>query len=315
MGAALTYARRYALFTLVGIAGEDDLDAHDLIAPDNQSSDQPKAPTNGSGGQKDHALGPTLGRPQAMPQRPGKTILEADASAALRTRLIVELDQLGSGEEAAIWAHRCLREKNQLTAEDAQAVEEAFKATLKNFEPPPVAEPSSERSTSTAPFTQKRKAKRSRKHPDRSQTIDKSALALPEPRRIRDPDHVKFVAQQSCLVCGRRPADAHHLRFAQSRALSRKVSDEFVVPVCRGHHREIHRCGDEAAWWGRTKIDPIVAARSLWLRTHPLAKIDADPDVDKLTPSPILPRAAVNLSGHVTENELTSPHQDSRRTN
>ena len=31
MGAALTYARRYALFTLVGIAGEDDLDAPDLL--------------------------------------------------------------------------------------------------------------------------------------------------------------------------------------------------------------------------------------------------------------------------------------------
>src|SRR4051812_23628013 len=34
MGAALTYARRYAMFTLVGIAGEDDLDAPDLDVPD-----------------------------------------------------------------------------------------------------------------------------------------------------------------------------------------------------------------------------------------------------------------------------------------
>jgi hypothetical protein len=72
-------------------------------------------------------------------------------------------------------------------------------------------------------------------------------------------------------VCGRRPADAHHLRFAQSPALGRKVSDEFRVPLCRGHHREVHRCGNEAAWWQKIGIDPTKAARVLWLKTHPLA--------------------------------------------
>ena len=100
--------------------------------------------------------------------------------------------------------------------------------------------------------------------------VDKSVLALPAPRRIRDREHVKSVAKQPCLVCGRRPADAHHLRFAQSPALGRKVSDEFTVPLCRGHHREVHRCGDEAAWWKKTGIDPTTAARALWLKTHPL---------------------------------------------
>jgi hypothetical protein len=100
--------------------------------------------------------------------------------------------------------------------------------------------------------------------------IDKSVLALPEPRRVRDRDHVKSVAKQPCLICGRRPSDAHHLRFAQSRALGRKVSDEFTVPLCRGHHREVHRCGDEAAWWRNAGIDPTVSARALWLGTHPL---------------------------------------------
>src|SRR5262249_39652461 len=73
-----------------------------------------------------------------------------------------------------------------------------------------------------------------------------------------------------CLVCGRRSADAHHLRFAQSPALGRKVSDEFTIPLCRGHHREVHLCGDEAAWWNRTGIDPTVTARTLWLQAHPL---------------------------------------------
>ena len=101
-------------------------------------------------------------------------------------------------------------------------------------------------------------------------TIDKTTLALPAPRRIRDRDHVKSVAKQACLICGRRPTDAHHLRFAQSPTLGRKVSDEFTVPLCRGHHREVHRCGDEAVWWKRTGIDPSAAARVLWLKTHPL---------------------------------------------
>ena len=87
----------------------------------------------------------------------------------------------------------------------------------------------------------------------RSSVIDKSMLALPEPRRVRDREHVRHVTQQPCLICGRRPSDAHHLRFAQSRALSRKVSDEFTVPLCRGHHREVHRSGDEAAWWDKSR--------------------------------------------------------------
>jgi hypothetical protein len=67
-------------------------------------------------------------------------------------------------------------------------------------------------------------------------------------------------------------ADVHHLRFAQHRALGRKVSDEFTVPLCRGHHREAHRCGDEAAWWKNAGVDPTITARSLWLETHPLSR-------------------------------------------
>jgi hypothetical protein len=78
------------------------------------------------------------------------------------------------------------------------------------------------------------------------------------------------MTQQSCLTCGRRPSDAHHLRFVQSHALSRKVSDEFTVPLCRGHHREVHRSADEGAWWERAGIDPTVTACALWLETHPL---------------------------------------------
>jgi hypothetical protein len=101
------------------------------------------------------------------------------------------------------------------------------------------------------------------------EAVDKSELAHPEPRRVRDKDHLRFVSTQPCLICGRTPADPHHLRFAQSRALSRKVSDEFIVPLCRGHHREVHRCRDETAWWRNRGIDALGVARALWLEFHP----------------------------------------------
>ena len=100
--------------------------------------------------------------------------------------------------------------------------------------------------------------------------IDKSVLAIAEPKRLRDKAHLRFVASQPCLVCGRQPSDPHHLRFAQPRALGLKVSDEFTVPLCRTHHREIYRYGDEAAWWSKHRLEPLSAASTLWRKTHPL---------------------------------------------
>jgi hypothetical protein len=99
--------------------------------------------------------------------------------------------------------------------------------------------------------------------------VDKSVLALPEAKRRRDKSHLRFVASQPCLVCGRHPSDPHHLRFAQPRALGVKVSDEFTVPLCRGHHRQLHQAGNEAAWWKTPNIDPLAIARQLWEQTHP----------------------------------------------
>jgi hypothetical protein len=99
--------------------------------------------------------------------------------------------------------------------------------------------------------------------------IDKSVLPLGEPKRIRDKEHLKFVARQPCLICGRQPADAHHLRFAQPRAVGMKVSDEFTVPLCRTHHRYLHQTGNEFAWWEKARIDPLPIARKLWETSHP----------------------------------------------
>ena len=97
---------------------------------------------------------------------------------------------------------------------------------------------------------------------------------LSKPLRLRDRDHLKFVSAQPCLACGRSPSDAHHLRFAQQRALGRKVSDAFTVPLCRTHHREIHRRGDEVAWWSKHHLDPLIAASTLWRKMH---SFPADP--------------------------------------
>ena len=101
-----------------------------------------------------------------------------------------------------------------------------------------------------------------------SARIDKSVLALPEAKRLRDKQHLRFVAGQPCLVCGREPCDPHHLRFAQLRGLGQKVSDEFTVPLCRAHHRELHRAGKEVDWWTKIAIEPLAIARELWLSTR-----------------------------------------------
>ena len=214
----------------------------------NQAPEKQKA-----GGQEQSAQHFSISRSAKVVSSP-RPLLEPDASAAVRKRLTIELSSLNIAEEAANWAHRVLSTKDTLNAPYAECVEKAFQARLTAIkaedEAPNMAQPE---------LTRSRPARRYRR---RRASVDKTVLALPAPRRIRDRDHVKSVAKQPCLVCGRRPADAHHLRFAQSQALGRKVSDEFTVPLCRGHHRQAHRCGDEAAWWNTIGIDPTAAAQA-----------------------------------------------------
>jgi hypothetical protein len=97
--------------------------------------------------------------------------------------------------------------------------------------------------------------------------VDKSLLAIPELKRVRSKEHLRFVADQPCLICGRTPAQAHHIRYAQAKGIALKVSDEFTVPLCAIHHSENHATGDETQWWRERKIDPLVAARELWKAT------------------------------------------------
>lgn len=271
MGAALTYARRYALFALVGIAGEDDLDAPDLLS---RSEPVPKAPSppvpKRNGGNKQQKAGQQPAAAQSQ-IKPGATVAPA-LSGSLRELLLAQVEALASPDAAVVWASKSLSAKNSLAGADASLVEDAFRtkiASLENHDgggvmvpdlAPELEEPSSASNADELAVS-----------PAASQ-VDKSVLSFPETRRLRDKRHIKFVCQRPCLICGRQPSDPHHLRFAQRRALGRKVSDEFIVPLCRTHHREVHRSADEHGWWRQAGIDALASAEKLWRETHPLPK-------------------------------------------
>jgi hypothetical protein len=251
MGAALTYARRYALFTLVGIAGEDDLDAPDLGAAPKPAAELPQ-PGGQSNGQA--AAGKrTAPGDGKLPESSARSVLGVQLSASLRESLIEQMAAINSADEAAAWAHRNLPAKNTLTAADAKIVEERFRARLSAIGP-----------SHGACDRRQQAPMRATKKQSRSDAI----RALGKTVRLRDKDHRRFVLRQACLVCGRVPSDPHHLTFTQPRALGRRVSDEFIVPVCRIHHRELHRSGNEAAWWRKFNIDPIPIALRLWEQTR-----------------------------------------------
>jgi ERF superfamily len=286
MGAALTYARRYALFTLVGIAGEDDLDAPDLGAGPAGAAEPPGPPDD-----RKQANGQAAAaRPRAPLPNSARTVLGVQLSASLRESLIEQLAVINSADEAAAWAHRNLPAKNKLMTADAKMVEERFQARLLQMDQqvsaketsaappapagipdgstpagPPHDVPTQSRasaSVAVTPATQRANAMGRKRSPS------SSVQALGKPVRLRDKDHRRYVLQQACLVCGRVPSDPHHLTFTQPRALGRRVSDEFIVPVCRIHHRELHLSGNEVAWWQKFNIDPVPVALRLWQHTR-----------------------------------------------
>jgi hypothetical protein len=255
MGMALTYARRYSLFALVGIAGEDDLDAPDLPirATDlSQRLEVTAADSNRMNGSE--VLRAASSGPGRRPVREPKPILAPDESAATCARLESEVAALNSLEDLIAWAARVLPTKNTLQPGDARAIEQAFEARVASFE---------------------KERPEDRGDPDEANPSSEAVgddgaarLMIPKTRRKRDKAHLQYVASKPCLVCGRSPADAHHLRFSEPRALGRKVSDEFTVPLCRAHHRQAHNRGDEKAWWQEVMIDPKPAAARLWRETR-----------------------------------------------
>ena len=307
MGAALTYARRYALFTLVGIAGEDDLDAPDFC-------DGPLSPSA-----VDRSFRPTDDQSRMPPRTPGdgharggrtkleRAVLDPEQSATLREKLLTELGNINSADLAAAWAREALSAKNSLTAPDAKLVEDAFERRLSELPSSDAAAPSNDQSSKSqiegprviaAPGTD----------PARAKGIDKSILTVAAPRRYRNREHLRYVAQQACLVCGRKPSDPHHLGFTQPRALGRKVSDEFAVPLCRGHHRAVHRSRDERAWWRQAGIDPIKVARRLWRETRGMGQRRSE-----RTASPRLHAAAAYPDPKNEEIDATATTQEETR--
>jgi hypothetical protein len=300
MGAALTYARRYALFTLVGIAGEDDVDAPDLTVPTPETeklSVDTKAHGNG-GRQTVSDRQASRGKANSGSASSLKRELSSALSASLRTELLREIEDLRAADDAALWARQRLPAKNQLSAADARQVEEAFAAKLILI-PPQTAETGDTSTELDQSLTEKTEPS----------PIDKSVLVLPEPRRLRDRDHIRHVMKQPCLICGRQPSDPHHLSFAQARALGRKVSDEFTVPICRTHHREVHRCGSEGSWWQNTGIDPFGAARTLWLETHPLPRSELTAANNEATPNARSNDSGAPTIGPVTHKSQSKPNR------
>lgn len=318
MGAALTYARRYALFTLVGIAGEDDLDS---------LSGYPESGMkirNFSGGSSAESL--------AGHRKGGSEKLSHDdVIIATRELCAARIANADSFEQLTELSPSILKAKNKLSTSEAKIVETLFAVRMNELRvsampdenlvgddiamhsasmQSPVKidltrEEGSDASTSRkgnretprlrrALKTSSAKSKSEKNKPsdtkgipdfisgnaalvleltpeatsDRPQKIDKSRLAIGEPRRHRNKEHLKFVGAQPCLICSKSPADAHHLRFAQPRALGRKASDEFVVPLCRAHHRENHRVGREENWWKDKGIDPLKVASDLWMTSR-----------------------------------------------
>jgi hypothetical protein len=285
MGAALTYARRYALFTLVGIAGEDDLDAPDL-------AEGAKADTANNAGASDKDPKPArLRPPTAADSRPSatsaprrtekvvrsaRTVLGSHESSALREQLLGDIGQLQSGDEAADWVHKNLAAKNALIDADADLVEAGFReklaaielAAAARHEEPQSAPPEDSASQFERPFLAMTDAAAAAPIILPSSPIARRRRVVGKTIRLRDKEHCKFVASQPCVVCGRTPSEAHHIRFAQPHALGRKVSDEYTVPVCRLHHRHLHSYGDEASWWAGVSIDPLPIALELWRRSR-----------------------------------------------
>jgi hypothetical protein len=246
MGAALTYARRYALFALVGIAGEDDLDAPDTLLG-------PPSPTS---------AGDDLQR-QPFKQRSKPTIhkpplLDVNTSGKLRDVLVTELTALQDDDALTFWAQWRLPAKNTLVADDARVVEATYQSIMNTV--------LGTRGSSTADDRPIATPEQLQGEPmtDNGTAIS-MVVPLNKPVRRRSKAHLAYVREQACVVCQRQPCDAHHLKFAEARAIGRKVSDEFTVPMCRDHHNELHRHGNEKAWWTNLGISPLELAKDFWM--------------------------------------------------
>ena len=354
MGAAMTYARRYALFAIVGIAGDDDLDAPDLeiepIVDLNSTADRSR---RSHSSESDKPAAGAFSRAASLTPKTGTTQPSTESDERLCEQLIDEIVCLKTESEATAWALARFSAKTALPRIYAERVETRFSDLSARFvvdevfqarddgemaggigggaanedgfnltavaalaaqgretagpseetaagtalpPSPPVSATAIDRSGSCelassppasiaeSPVNEQEPTAEKEKSPEEQTRKSPPALApnakpsrlpmaeaTPKPLRMRDPEHLRFVAGEPCLICGRSPADPHHLRSAQPRALSLKSSDQYVVPLCRLHHDEAHRHGDETKWWKSLRIDAVAVALDLWRRSHGLS--------------------------------------------
>jgi hypothetical protein len=168
----------------------------------------------------------------------------------------MEVSGIQKPEALAAWTRTALPLKNRLQAEDAGRVESAFSDALNHLGEPSLDHP-------PVSLSGPHGSERSPELPHLE-----TVVTIAKPVRVRDRNHLRFVAAQPCLVCGKAPSDAHHVKFAELQAMGRKVSDRFTVPLCRLHHRELHRRGNERLWWENKGVDPLPVAATLWMQTH-----------------------------------------------
>src|SRR5258706_2468391 len=204
MGAALTYARRYALFTLVGIAGEDDVDAAELCDGPLLAAERPFKPidhqsrmptrTPGDG----HARGGSAKLERAV-------ILDSEQSAALREKLLTQLGNIISADLAAAWAREALSAKNSLTATDAKLVEDAFERRLSEIPSSDAAASSNDESSGPEIAGPQVIATTASIDAGQARGIDKRVLAVAAPRANRNREPPRYCAPPACLRSGLKP--------------------------------------------------------------------------------------------------------------
>jgi hypothetical protein len=248
------------LFALVGIAGEDDLDAPDTPAGPPLRESQGQYPQE---------------KPFKQPQKPTvhrPPLLNEKASGALRDVLLTELRALQGNDALTLWAQRRLPAKNTLIADDSRVVESTYRSIMEAASDFAVSMAHSNFDLATA-------GEQTPKQTESEDGPSGSVVALNKPIRRRSKAHLAHVRAQARVICQRQPCDAHHVKFAEPRAMGRKVSDEFTVPMCRDHHTDLHRHGNEMAWWTNLGISPLKLAKDFWL-TSPIHADSNSPSRD-----------------------------------
>ena len=237
-----------------------------------------------------------------------RPILAPDESARLREGMLAEIESIASSAAATAWANTMLRAKNTLTADDARSVESAFETKFAGLATDLAADLAAlGADASVRPRRQQwRRSRRRHRGTCLPQLRAAPATAIrpiTKTVRHRNKEHLRFVRTQPCLICAKQPSDPHHLPFAQPRALGRKVSDEYTVPLCRAHHREVHRAAKEIPWWQSRGIAPLAVAEALWQKSQSGQALN-EPPGPLAKPPEKRTRRTVNGNGRALEKPV-----------